>query len=214
LTGGFIWALITALIAIARFDPGQGQSFFLSVAGFILVVSVIEASHALAYRDELTGLPGRRALNEDLLRLGRVYTLAMLDIDHFKQFNDRYGHATGDEVLRMVASRLARVGGGGKAYRYGGEEFTIVFAGRGLDEAREHLEAVRESVAAGGFCLRNQPRPAKAPRQPKRGQPQTVAVTISIGAAEHGAETAEELIKAADKKLYKAKQTGRNRVCV
>jgi diguanylate cyclase (GGDEF)-like protein len=153
-------------------------------------------------------------LNEDLLKLGRGYTLAMLDIDHFKQFNDTYGHATGDQVLRMVASHLARVGGGGKAYRYGGEEFTIVFARRGLAEAREQLEVLRKSIADCGFCVRNQARPAKRPRRPRSGKTQTVSVTISIGAAEHDGQTAAELIKAADKQLYKAKQAGRNRVCV
>lgn len=214
LLSGFFWALISSLIAIVRFDPGLGSSFFMNVAAFILMISVIETSHALAYRDELTGLPGRRALNEDLLRLGRVYTLAMLDIDHFKQFNDRYGHATGDQVLKMVAGQLARVGGGGKAYRYGGEEFTIVFAGRSLEESQVHLERVRQAVADSGFALRSAPRPRRKPTKPARRTAQQVAVTISIGAAEHGAQAAAEVIKAADAKLYKAKQAGRNRVCV
>ena len=84
-----------------------------SCCGLMVTLAIIMDSHAMAYRDELTGLPSRRALNQLLLSLGRRYTIAMLDIDHFKQFNDTHGHDTGDEVLRMVASQIARVGSGG-----------------------------------------------------------------------------------------------------
>ena len=64
----------------------------------------------MAYHDELTGLPGRRALNEALLRVGSRYAVAMVDVDHFKHFNDAYGHEVGDQVLRMVAAQLDRGG--------------------------------------------------------------------------------------------------------
>ncbi|MDP0971523.1 diguanylate cyclase, partial [Klebsiella pneumoniae] len=85
-----------------------------------------------AFRDELTGLPGRRALNERTQRLGRNYVLAITDVDHIKRFNDTHGHDVGDQVLRLVASKLSKVNGGGRAYRYGGEEFAVVFAGKSL----------------------------------------------------------------------------------
>jgi len=92
--------------------------------------SIVETSYLLAYHDELTTLPSRRAFHDALLRLEAPYSIAMVDIDHFKRCNDTYGHDTGDQVLRMVASRLARVSGGGQAYRCGGEEFAILFSGK------------------------------------------------------------------------------------
>ena len=95
-----------------------------------LCISLAHEGFHMAFRDELTGLPGRRALNEKLQRMGRIYTLAMADVDHFKVFNDTHGHDVGDQVLRMVAAQLRRVSGGGHAYRYGGEEFTLVFPAR------------------------------------------------------------------------------------
>lgn len=213
LTSGFFWAMLSSFVAVTRFDPGRGESFFICVAGLIIVAGVIESSHALAYRDELTGLPGRRALNEDLLKIGRVYSLAMVDIDHFKRFNDTYGHATGDQVLKMVAAKLARVGGGGRSYRYGGEEFTILFPGRPLNEVREHLETLRKTVADDAFMLRSGLRSKRKVGKPAKRKPQQASVTISLGAAEHDGQSAEDLIKLADKNLYKAKQLGRNRLC-
>src|SRR2546425_12372063 len=88
----------------------------------MLVVSLIETSHHMAYNDPLTGLPGRRALDEALGRLGGQYAIAMVDIDHFKRFNDEHGHDVGDQLLRKIGVALEMVGGGGRAYRYGGEE--------------------------------------------------------------------------------------------
>mgnify|MGYP000386225611 FL=1 len=82
---------------------------------YILVV-VID-SYYLAYRDELTGLASRRSLNQLALSLSRKYTVAMLDIDHFKKFNDSYGHDIGDQVLKLVAAKLAQVKGGGRVFR-------------------------------------------------------------------------------------------------
>gem|GEM_PF-6843563 len=86
-----------------------------------LTVAVAHEAYQMAYRDELTGLLGRRALNGRLQRLGRRYVLAMVDVDHFKRLNDRQGHDIGDHMLRMIAAHLRWVDGG-KAYRYGGQE--------------------------------------------------------------------------------------------
>ena len=100
----------------------------------------------MAYRDELTSLPSRRALNQLMLSLGRKYSIAMLDIDHFKKFNDTHGHDVGDEVLRMVASKIAKVTGGGKPFRYGGEEFTVIYKGKTPDQVEAHLDALRKTI--------------------------------------------------------------------
>ena len=182
----------------------------------MIAAAVAHEAYQMAFRDELTGLPGRRALNERMQRLGRNYVLAMSDVDHFKKFNDTHGHDVGDQVLRLVASKLSKVGGGGKAYRYGGEEFALVFAGKTLDECMPHLEALRESIATYNIQLRNQdsrPQDDHQGRQ-RRGAASagSVSVTVSIGVAERMPEqrTAEEVLKAADKALYTAKSAGRN----
>ena len=213
---GFFWVLVTILVCLTTVEPGTLSVFYFSTAGLILLISIIEASYAMAFRDELTGLPARRALKEDMLKLGSRYTLAMLDIDHFKKFNDRHGHDVGDQVLRMVAAKLLNVSGGGRAYRYGGEEFTVIFPGKYADDAADHLEELRKDIASSGFALRSSMRPMKKPKKPRTGrrQPRRISVTVSIGlAGRDGNNTKpQDVLKAADKALYRAKKTGRNRL--
>lgn len=181
----------------------------------IIAAAVAHEAYQMAFRDELTGLPGRRALNERLQRLGRNYVIAMSDVDHFKRFNDTYGHDVGDQVLKLVASRLAKVSGGGRAYRYGGEEFALVFAGKTLEECLPHLEAVRGMIAAYVIHLRDADRPTDDQQgRQRRGASAAsqVSVTISIGVAERQLEqrSPDEVLKAADQALYAAKGAGRN----
>jgi diguanylate cyclase (GGDEF)-like protein len=168
----------------------------------------------MAYHDELTGLPARRALNEALQRLNDTYTVAMVDVDHFKKFNDTHGHDVGDQVLRMVAERLGRVDGGGRAFRYGGEEFAVLFPGKSAQESAPHLETLRMAVAGATFTLRGKDRPKRKPESRGRGGGAgKVTVTVSIGAAQaRGSAVPEEVVKAADRALYRAKEGGRNRV--
>ena len=212
---GFLWALLCSLSALLAGNSAQ-QAFLFSVAALILIVAAIEAAHRMAFRDELTALPGRRALNEALLKLGNTYTVAMVDIDFFKKFNDRHGHDVGDQVLAMVAGLLARVGGGGCPFRYGGEEFTVLFPGKTLKEAQPHLEALRRNVADAGFTVRSEGRAGKTPnnRQKRGGTGKKVSLTISIGMAQPDItrKTPQAVIKAADQALYRAKEGGRNRV--
>lgn len=130
----------------SEYDP-IWYAILWGVSGIILITSIIQDSYSMAFSDELTGLPSRRALKQDMMKLGMNYAIAMLDIDHFKKFNDTYGHDTGDEVLRLVASTLREVAGGGRPFRYGGEEFTILFPGKSIQDALPHLEELREKVA-------------------------------------------------------------------
>ncbi|WP_314410441.1 GGDEF domain-containing protein [Pseudomonas kuykendallii] len=177
-------------------------------------------AYQMAYRDELTGLPGRRALNERLQRLPRSYVIAMGDVDHFKKFNDTHGHDVGDQVLRMVAAQLRKVGGGGKAYRYGGEEFTLLFTGKDADDCLPHLEAVRQAIESYSLQLRDrQQRPAdnlQGRNLRSNTQVEAVSVTMSLGVAARSDElrSADAVLKAADQALYSAKSAGRNRVFV
>jgi len=212
----FLWALAAAFIALQTGRAGWSPTGFLTTGGLILSLSVIEMSYRMAYYDELTGLPGRRALQETLLRLGSQYAVGMVDVDHFKGFNDQYGHDVGDQVLRMVAAKLGRAPGGGKAFRYGGEEFAVVFPGQSAEGVMPYLEALRREVQASCFVLRGPDRPKKKPDSPKTdsGPRKAVLVTVSIGVAawDEQKRKPDHVIKAADLALYRAKAAGRNTV--
>ncbi|MPY25418.1 sensor domain-containing diguanylate cyclase [Shewanella sp. YLB-07] len=194
----------------------------LSSLAVIYLFTILIDSYFLAYRDELTGLASRRALYNLVLSLGRKYSVAMLDIDHFKKFNDTYGHDVGDQVLRLVAAKMARVSGGGKVFRYGGEEFTIVFPRKDAQTILDDLEDVRESIEDYRIVLREDKRQnksntqAKAKRSKSRNaKTKTVSVTISIGVAERlGGESFDQAMKRADLALYRAKKKGRNQICL
>ena len=212
---GYFYALIAVFAALSWPAAGAGQEIWLATAGLILVIAVIEASYMMAYRDGLTELPGRRALNEALPRLSGQFSVAMVDVDHFKRFNDTYGHDAGDHVLRLVAARLAQSPGGGTAYRYGGEEFALVFPGKGQDECLPHLEELREIVETSRFTMRRRFRPRVKPKNDKgRKTRPGITITVSIGVAErnHRNTSPDQVVQAADKALYRAKEAGRNRV--
>jgi diguanylate cyclase (GGDEF)-like protein len=228
---GLLWALAASGVALRMGGAGRVPSAYFATAAFILAVSMVETSYLLAYHDELTGLPSRRAFHEALLRLEAPYSIAMVDIDHFKRCNDTYGHDTGDQVLQMVASKLGRVSGGGRAYRCGGEEFAVVFPGKGTKEVLDPLEQLRVSIEGSSFRLRGQDRrqEARGPDRRLRARAQTghairqlareaaateLSVTASIGVASANGQSssADEVVKAADKALYRAKAGGRNRV--
>jgi len=195
---------------------------FSAAAGAILLVAMLQESRRLAFNDELTGLPGRRALQEAMAGLGPRYVLAMADVDHFKSFNDTHGHDIGDQVLKLVAARLSEVEGGGRAFRYGGEEFTVLFADATLEQAMPHLADIRASIAGYRMAVRSEARPkAKEDGEKLRAlgaeesQPpeKLLSVTISIGAAAPAeGSTPAQVLKAADEALYRAKKGGRNRV--
>ena len=213
---GLFWALWAGLLGMHELAAAQASLYYFSVAGLMVLLSVAQHAHRIAYRDELTELPARRALNDYMQQLGRTYSIAMVDIDHFKRFNDRYGHDIGDQVLRLVASQLADVQGGGRAFRYGGEEFAVVFRGVQKREAAPFLELLRVRVEAAEFLIRGEDRPKKKPKKSsrKKGPGAGLSVTISIGVAGPdkgaGRVTAEQAIEAADKALYAAKKDGRN----
>ena len=211
---GYAYALIPVFVALSSHEA-PGREFWLATAGLILVVAVIEASYLMAYRDGLTELPGRRALNEALPRLSGQFSVAMVDVDHFKRFNDTYGHDAGDHVLRLVAARLAQAPGGGTAYRYGGEEFALVFPGKGVEECMPFLEELRETVETSRFTMRRRFRPRAKPKADKsRKSRQAIVITVSIGVAERDSKhtNPDQVVQAADKALYRAKEGGRNRV--
>jgi diguanylate cyclase (GGDEF)-like protein len=226
---GFAWSAV-AIVLWLEFAPlGKGSDAYVATAALIIAASLIETSYVLAYHDELTGIRGRRAFNEALVSLDQQYAIAIVDIDHFKKFNDTFGHDVGDQVLCMVAARISGVGGEGQAFRCGGEEFAVIFRNASAKDAFEHLESLRKNIEGSTFRVRGaerrtELRPGEADRRkpakkkvagPGRAQrPERLSVTVSIGVAEPSTRyrQPEQVIQAADQALYRAKERGRNRV--
>jgi len=161
-----------------------------------------------ATTDGLTNLANRKAFDEELARAcaeaddeNGVITLAVLDIDHFKTFNDTWGHQTGDQVLRYVASVIGRVGAPPRfAARYGGEEFAIIFAQETPRQVERTLEDIRQEVASRMLKRRST-------------NEDLGAITLSAGFAERRpGETLHALVDRADAAMYASKRAGRNRV--
>jgi diguanylate cyclase (GGDEF)-like protein len=209
-----VWVLIVCCFAFYGGDLVP-DLYWYALGPLLILVTVLEQSYALAFRDELTGLPSRRALSDQLFRRRRRYGVALVDIDHFKKVNDTHGHDVGDQVLKLVATQLAMVGGGGRAYRYGGEEFIVLFRHDRKEETTRAVEQLRQRIAKTPFTVRQRPRPTKRPRHvvPAGKGQQTLHVTVSIGLSwwEKGLD-GDAVIKRADQALYRAKKAGRNRV--
>ena len=163
-----------------------------------------------AVTDGLTGLANRKAFDENISRLsreakrdGKGFSLIMIDIDHFKAFNDKYGHQVGDQVLRLVAMTLINeVKGQDMAARYGGEEFAIILPDTNIDAAQAVAENLRMAVEKKEVMNRT--------TGENLGQ-----ITVSLGVAQfYEGENSEEVIRRADVALYNSKEKGRNKVVV
>lgn len=185
------WNLFYVLVAVM----GLIQGLLLTVA---ITFDLAQRSRDRSHRDALTGLANRRALEDIADQQGRIGTVVMIDLDHFKAINDRYGHAAGDEVLRCVARAIALHTNDGTVVRMGGEEFAVLVP-RGCDGlglARQ----LREEIAALEIVHDGR----------------AIPVTASIGVARHDAESPltalDELLRNSDAALYRAKDAGRNRV--
>jgi PleD family two-component response regulator len=142
----------------------------------------------------------------------------MIDIDHFKKFNDKYGHTEGDNVLRYAAQHLYEESGS-RIYRYGGEEFAAIFRGMEIEDVFWHVDRMREKLSKMNFYLR-MPETIRRKKSPEdRGKKEIttkkVHITVSIGIAQRTmvCKTPKCVIEAADKALYRAKKKGRNQ-CV
>jgi diguanylate cyclase (GGDEF)-like protein len=210
--------MVTTLLICAWFDSTGISSLFSSLIAGALLVTLLFNSHDLAFLDELTGLPGRRALMNELKHCGKHYCVVMADIDHFKKFNDTHGHDTGDDVLRIVAQELGKVQGGGKAFRYGGEEFTLLFKRKLAEEADPFIETLRQSIADYPLIIRDTKTRPKTQNKNKTNinakantKKNKVQVTVSFGIAQRLPEQKpEDVMKSADQALYRAKGQGRN----
>jgi len=206
------WMLTAQMIPLLFLQESNQYVLFCLVASLIAIAALAHDAYRMAYIDTLTAIPARRALEERFLRLGSNYIIAMVDIDFFKKFNDKFGHDIGDDVLKLVAKELSYVKNGGKAYRYGGEEFTILFNGKKKEECIMALEEIRENIFRRGFVIRDKNRPEKTPKEIQKAtsvKKERLSVSIGVAISAKG-KTPQEIIKRADDALYKAKESGRN----
>jgi len=205
-----------SFITVGWFQLPHISSIMFSAAGLLLIINQTQALLNMVYRDELTQIPNRRALLRDVRTMGNHYALAMVDVDHFKPINDEYGHDLGDQVLRAIAAQLRRVSGGGRAYRFGGEEFCLLFRGKTREQVVDHLEQLRKNIANYDMATRdNKNRPRyQSSGEKKRGASRrrgNIRVTVSIGVADaQDALHFDGVMKAADSAMYRAKEAGRN----
>jgi diguanylate cyclase len=194
--------------------------FIFNVASFLIANALLaftyahavgEASrqlHEMATTDALTGLANRRRMLEiaahEIGRAKRAYqsiSILLLDIDHFKSINDRFGHAGGDNILRAVTHILGKtIRGQDYIARWGGEEFLVLMPGVGIETARAAAERIRLTLAT-------------SPLQASDAVLESVAITCTVGVSEwHVTETIEQCIERSDIALYRGKRNGRDRV--
>jgi len=209
---------ILGILYVDDFQPrvfSEKETSLLSLVSTIAATTigkakVLEMTRLMAITDELTGLFNHRHLLQQLStelsrtqRYGRPLTLAMLDIDHFKRYNDTHGHLRGNEILRTLGDIIRRnIRETDIAARYGGEEFCIIMPETNRTKGKLIAERLRKAIADYPF--------KHAKKQPGG------AITISLGLASYpeNAASPHDLIDAADRALYRAKSTGRNRVCI
>jgi diguanylate cyclase len=206
--GARIGAIVTALAEstreMKRVNDELQERLTVSRAQLSALQDDMQAIRAESLTDPLTQLANRKGLDDFIagtMARGEAFSLLLIDIDHFKGFNDRYGHLVGDQVLRVISSHLERsLSEGELAARFGGEEFAIVLPKASLADAMRLAERIRGSVAARELVRRSS--------HVSFGQ-----ITISVGVATWQArESSTSLFERADACLYLAKHGGRNRV--
>jgi len=212
---GFLWALSAALLALHGIARGWDPVAFIATGGWILVGSLLEATCRWATHDRVTELPERDALNKLLHRLSSPHFLALVRVDHFARIRSVFGREVSDQVLRMVAAQLQRTPGE-TVFRYGKDEFAVLFEGMSAAQAVPHLEHVRRMVASYGFVVRGPGRRRSEPAAAARpaGPRVVLNVTVSIGAAQRESHRVRprHVIRAAHEALRLAIEGGRNQV--
>jgi len=188
-------------------QPGEYETFRRTDLRSLYYIDRLrqQSAYSIAYQDPLTGLLTRAAMDSYLLeeesrakRTKRTFSIALLDLDHFKKINDTYGHPAGDEVLTKIAGLLDEsIRPYDEGFRYGGEEFLVLLPEADKNAAVEAMERLRERVE-GSVVMADDVE---------------IRVTVSIGVAEFSQDQdIENLLKTADENLYKAKEGGRNRI--
>ncbi|MEH6468001.1 MAG: GGDEF domain-containing protein [Porticoccus sp.] len=210
--------ILFSFITLAWFQTAHISATTFSAFGLLLIINQTHSLLNMVYRDELTQIPNRRALMRDVRNAGNTYALAMADVDHFKKINDQYGHDLGDQVLKAIATKLSQITGGGRAYRFGGEEFCLLFKGKTADNVIDNLETLRKIIAEYDMTARDK---KSRPWRQNMGEKQrgasrskgNIRATVSMGLSDSQDNLDfNSVLKAADKALYRAKEGGRNQI--
>ena len=213
---------LMSLITYGWIQLNSVSAFMFSGMGLLLCINLTISLLQIGYRDDLTQIGNRRALQQTAKTLRGPYAVAMVDADYFKKINDQFGHDLGDQALRVIASLLKQTANGGKPFRYGGEEFCLLFKGKTQQEVLDALEACRQAIANYDMVVRDkQHRPKKLKEgETRRGaskRKSNLRLTVSIGVASSDNGNAsnstnpfEQVLKSAHKALYRAKASGRN----
>jgi diguanylate cyclase (GGDEF)-like protein len=213
---------LMSLITYGWIQLNSVSAFMFSGMGLLLTINLTISLLQIGYRDDLTQIGNRRALQQTAKTLRGPYSIAMVDADYFKKINDRFGHDLGDQALRVIASLLKQTAEGGKPFRYGGEEFCLLFKGKTEQEVLDTLEACRQAIANYDMVVRDKNhRPAKLKQgETRRGaskRKSNLRLTVSIGVASSDSANLngslnpfEQVLKSADQALYRAKASGRN----
>ena len=213
---------LMSLITYGWIQLNSVSAFMFSSMGLLLTINLTISLLQIGYRDDLTQIGNRRALQQTAKTLRGPYSVAMVDADYFKKINDQFGHDLGDQALRVIASLLKQTAEGGKPFRYGGEEFCLLFKGKTQQEVLDALEACRQAIANYDMVVRDkQHRPKKLKEgETRRGaskRKSNLRLTVSIGVASsdnanssNSTNPFEQVLKSADKALYRAKASGRN----
>lgn len=215
-----MFGALMGLNYMSSFWHGRGHvvmNTFMIFSLSVLTWAVLESIWRHAHMDELTELPARRAMRHHFASLGSDYAISVVDVDHFKRINDHYGHSTGDQVLRYIASFL-KAAQFGKAYRYGGEEFVIISEKPDFKMLVQELENLRKTIHKRPFVVRGKDRPKKKEdMQVKVGDDagrEKIEIAVSIGVARSSDTLTNptDVMNAADDALYRAKEAGRNQL--
>ena len=184
---GFFWVTAALLLALGGGPESVESTVYLTMAGLILIVTVIEKSYALSLYDSVTLLPARRAMRREMKRAGSSYALALVSVDNYKTLHDRYGRDASDRVIKQVATDLKAVGRQAHLFRYSGENFALLFAGKRRDEVFGDLEELRAEIenfyfAVGSNAANNGQ--SVVAQFPSASWP----LTVTLGVTERGAD--------------------------
>lgn len=209
---GLLWSTVSSVLAL---QSAETATFFFATAVLILTVSAHETAYGREKRDQLTGLLPRSFFEQALHSLAGSYSVAVVDIDHFENYNARYGRDAGDKVLRKIATLLEHVGRGGTAYRYSADEFTVLFPKKTVAQVAPRLGRLREKIEQKRIVFADKDLPATrlAESESKNGK-EKAYVTVSIGIAQKTIHILDpgEVVGEADQAAYQAIREGGNRV--
>lgn len=212
---GIFWTVIASVVAVQGFHHGWMPTNFFSSAGFILFVTLLQASHQEIYRDELTGVPGKLAYDQAVAGLGKKYVVAVIGIDQLKQYANQRGRPVSEQVLCLVAQKILAATRTGRVFRLAGEELILLFPRKSVTDTLVDLGALRKAVEATALYVRGRDRVRERDAAVSlKATDEPLPVTVSIGVAEVGVDksTIELVTKAAYRALYEAKGEGGNRV--